>query len=363
MIVRVRDDLTGHYMNFAVYVGVDEMEPGSCSGSFPSGDDIEKGCYARIRAVDKAGNPVGGVMASFADWFIGISGEDGIIQGPVLCGTGDLILNKANYGIYVLERSQQKSTGNLNGTYELYKKPTIDLNFRQVDMTSRYRTEYSGYGIETKIHLYDVCDVSKTLNQIVVNFSSSRDDYGVTNIDPDSNVGECLESEECDACTEGSQSMCRECISNCPVDVFPNVTVDYIPGDSYRVITDMWNFQELKATGGFVTSYSIPEKNETYYMYVPVKVMLITSDAERRSLTRELKTKCNMNPISTREYTGVVNMVVGCSCGELANMVKTDFSSCISDAEYNSLFSGGCNVNAVKSALLNECGYEVYGCG
>ena len=126
----------------------------------------------------------------------------------------------------------------------------------------------------------------------------------------------------------------------------------------------MWNFQSLKAAGGFVTNYNIPERNETYYLYMPSKAMLLTSDAERRALTSELSEKCKMDkPMDTAEHTGVVNMLIGCSCGELDNLVRTDFTSCINGDVYSDLFSGGCNVNAVKNALMDECGYEVYGCG
>jgi hypothetical protein len=360
VVVRVKDELTGHFMNFAVQVDVNEMMPGDCSGFVSDpGAEPETGCHARMRVVSRDG-PLENATVSFGDNYLGKTGVGGVVEGEIACETGTVIINREGYAFLELEKSYL----NINDTYMLYKEPTIELNFRQVDIASRFRTVYSGF-MPTEIHLYDVCYINPTANQIILNFTSARGRYGATNIDPDSSDYGCFDTPECEACRINTHDAdnCKVCVSSCQIGVFPSTSVDYIPGDFYTVKADMWNFGQLKPAGAFSTTYNLPENNETYYFYVPTGNLLYITENERRSLTNELSGKCRIKPMKTIEHTGIINMVVGCSCGELANMVRSEFSSCINDAEYNNLFSGGCNVNGVKNALLTECGYEVYGCG
>jgi hypothetical protein len=357
VIVRVRDDLTGHHVNFVVLVDVDEMMPGDCSPFIGVGSLIDRNCSARIKVIGRDGQPIENVSATFGRYYIGESGEDGIIAGPISCGNANLTLNQDGYGLHTLERTIQ----NINSTYTLFKTPTFDMNFRQVDISSEYRIINVGM-IQQQIHLYDQCEINPTTNQILTDLSSTRGDFFITNIDPDNSNYDCLNSQECQTCrTTMNSADCNACITSCQINVKPFTIVDYVPGDVYQIDTEMWDFSLIKAMGGFDIRYNIQENNQTYYMYVPTKSMPYISDSDKNALTRDIRIKCQIEPIDTIEHTGIIRMVIGCSCAELQNMVSSEMASCLNPTERNALFSGGCNVNNVKDVLRNKCGYEVIG--
>jgi hypothetical protein len=371
VIVRVRDELTGHYFNFAVHVDVNEMLPADCAPfvSLPSSDDT--GCDAGVKVVGSDG-PLEDVFVSYADYYVGKTDEDGILVGSIPCDDGKLIVNKGGYAFIELDKTKDS----INDTYSLKKVPEVELNFRQVDIASRYRGVFVG-PTEIQVPLYDMCYISPTTDQILLNFTSSRGYYGATNIDPDSSNYDCfdpstadpdtLANPDCDACQSNPQdaASCKACLSACSVSVNVSSTIDYLPGDFYSVKADMWDFSRLVPTGAFSTTYNLPEQDGSYFIYVPTRSMQYITEGDRTSLTSELNSKCGIsNPVDTEEHTGIVNMVIGCSCGELGNMISNEFlNSCIDSSEYAGLFTGGCNVNTVKSTVLSNCGYEVVGCG
>jgi len=360
VVVRVKDDLTGHYMNFAVHVDVNDMLPADTCSQYTGTDiDVELNCSAEIRIIDSGGAPLENVFASYADVYFGESGQYGRISGPITCDAGELVIGKEGYGVHNTERTPD----NINGTYTLFRAPALSLHFRQVDMRSVYRTIPEPVPID--IHLYDKCQINNAINQVNLNFSSPTGDFFATNIDTEESSFDCFGNSSCLVCQEvGEDDACRECLSECGDSIkYSSSTIDYIPGGEYEVIAEMWDFATVSPTGAFITTYEIPEEDSTRYIYVPTKSMTYIADSDKETLTDDMKDKCGIDPIETEEYTGVVRMVIGCSCDELANMVSREFSSCISDDEYSELFGGGCNVNGVKNALMNECGYEVLGCG
>lgn len=371
VIVRVRDELTGHFMNFALHIDVDEMLPGDCTAfvSLPS-DGTGTGCNAGVKVVGRDG-PLENAHVSYADYYVGKTGSDGSLTGSIPCDDGELIINKEGYDFLKLNKTRD----NINNTYTLYKIPEIELNFRQVDIASRFRSMFIG-PTDIQVPLYDMCFINPTTNQILLNFTSPRGYFGITNIDAESSDYDCFDSTtanpdtlsnpDCEACQTNPQdtASCKSCIATCRVNVNVTSTIDYLPGDSYNVKADMWDFSQFMPTGAFSTTYDLPEQDGSYYIYVPTGSMQYITDSERDSLTSELSSKCGIaSPVSTQEHKGIVNMVIGCSCMELGNMVTNEFQSCIDSIEYASLFTGGCNVNTVKGMILSECGYEVIGCG
>jgi len=359
VIIRLRDDLTGHHLNFAVQVDMKNMMPSDCSASvnLPD-DDTERNCYGHITTLDRQGNPLANTSSTFGQYYFGESDLDGVIEGSIQCEDGKLILFKDGYGLYESYRTAQ----NINKSYTLYKLPLSEFKFKQVYISDKYKTVLVGLD-ETEVLTYHKCEINLATDQITIKFSSDRYNYSLTNIDPDASNYDCLSSAVCETCRLTGND-CRSCLSSCQLYVKSSVTTDLIPGDYYDIDGDMMNYGLLKATGAFETILDMPESDSTYYVYVPSKSLPYgINDQNRMVITRELKNKCGMDPIESQEHKGVIKMVVPCSCTELLDMTRTEFPSCIDKDEREDIFGPGCTVNSVKSKILSDCNYEVLGCG
>ncbi len=349
-IVRVKDELTGDYMNFAVMVDINEMDEGDCSEYVSSTINLSLGCSARLRIVDSSGSPIENATASFSGMYIGESGADGIIQGPVPCGTGNITMSHPEYGLYELETDDS----NINGSYTLLLKPEMEANFRQVSIDTQ-RTIFW-------IPVYHKCTIKHAINQISLDFQSNRGQYYVSNINSMSADFSCLESGNCDRCSATSNlTACRMCIDACNTLFSDAKTVNYIPGDEYTIRGDMWNMVNFKAAGAFMKNYEILETDDSYYFYVPTDYSLYIDDSVRKDLTEDMKWKCDLDPVYGEEQNSRVNMKMGCSCERLEELVDNEFGSCINSTQRLAMFSP-CNKAMIFNTIKNSCGYEVIGC-
>jgi len=149
-------------------------------------------------------------------------------------------------------------------------------------------------------------------------------------------------------------------------------TVNYIPAGAYTVKADMVNLANYAVAGGFMTTKSIPERDQALYVYVPEKYrygegifsrpLRYLTDPIRDTLTEEMKWECNLNPVYNEQQYSRINMRISCSCDSLRELVEEEFTSCIDAGQRGSLFSTGCSPAAVIAAIKDSCGYEVIGC-
>jgi len=375
VIVRVKDGLTGDYVNFAVMVDVDEMLPGNCIGPHPGSGDtgIDMDCFAGITVTDSSGSPLKHASANFGGYTIGKSDEYGVIRGPVVCGTEDLGIQMPGYSFY----KERISSDSINGTYTLKRIPDIDIRMSSVMMK-----DYDGSATEPDNRTvglqYKKCRIMPTTHTIMVNISRGEDSYLVSNVDPSSiSSADCWQSASCTACSADhtDEDNCRQCANACSADVTRNVSVSYIPSGSYTIKADMWNTQSMMGMGGFRTVFSIPEEDSTVRIYIPEESGLITiSESDRARLTGKLRDECGMEPASLMEQKSVLEMLSGCSCTQLKAVIENELSWCIGSEKVESSFwedsstcaSGlcetwGCNKNEVISDI-EGCGFNVRGC-
>lgn len=140
VVVRVKDEVTGIILQFAVDVYIKDNQP----GNFGAGYELEAGicsnplCSVKLSITDLAGNPVSGASVSFLGCEIGKTGLDGMVEGKAVCGAGNLRIYKEGYGMY----EATYSVDNLeNISVSIAKKPVLNVYVHVVNI----QKETDGY--------------------------------------------------------------------------------------------------------------------------------------------------------------------------------------------------------------------------
>ncbi len=350
VIVRVADSTTGHYFNFAVLVDVKNLLPGDCTDSGKrSGSPIDMNCSASIKVVGSSGNPIEGASANFGGYYINRSGADGMISGHTICGTNELYVERTGYGPF-----NTNASSNISESYALYKVPETEFKFKDVEIK-----EYSERDdLYSPLVSYKKCWAKDSSGFVLLNLSSGRGDYIVSNVDTSVEVPYgCVNSPKCQSCKSGGNlDDCVSCNSACGVSIAPSTKVDYIPGGSYYTMSDEWSRATFRAAGGFMDSYDIPEYNASFFVNTPQKSMLFMENDDKLDLTADMRSKCGISPLSVAAPGSFIEMY-GCGCYQLRKMAENELSFCMDVA---SVFDG-CD-KAKETAAINGCGFELRGC-
>jgi hypothetical protein len=391
VVVSVKDQLTGDRFNFAVYVYVNDMKPGVCSGSStPTGGGAAEpgpcdnlGCYSRFRVVDTAGLPLTGATASFAGCPVGASNSDGYIEGPTACGSYQLSVARNGYDAYTTA-----NMSNINNTYTLYKMINLTMNLSFVDINSV--DESAGaprpYSYWNDPLEYNRCSVSPVTGSVTTNLSSDR---GGVNIIPNidraaSHPTDCTANPSCVTCFAGDvtdSSACSAC-SACMSSGFvyrSQFSTDSVSGGTYAVNVHAVDMGLTKPKGAFyVPAYAIPETDTKLNLYVPVNESGVNfiDIPPRVVLADKLRNKCSIEPVASgTSYYGSSVTMSGCSCGQLREMAARELGSCITASKLGELFwpsnttgwanpntvTWSCDMNSVRGNVT-ACGYALRGC-
>lgn len=208
VILQVKDDLTGYIFSFASFVhivdpgGENHMTPGSCTSLSTSSSCTDLACNAHITVRDLNGQPVKNVRAYYQDCNIGTSDSNGIITGPVSCGSsGKLSLTPPEGYSYVTFDTDSASLE--RATITVPRTPTINVHFFTIDRD---------------------CSISSVKEELLSFTFSSSQQYPLTNIDPS--------SPSTVSCTEENP---RECLQNLEGGILSSTTASFIPAGEYSV--------------------------------------------------------------------------------------------------------------------------------
>lgn len=298
VILRVRDDLTGHYFNIATLVDVNEMEPGSCSGHRPSITWVNKptpsggvteyvnsseellealgcpdaDCMALVTVKKPNGQPARGSSAVFGGCVIGIADASGMIRGNMTCGRDDLNIYHLDGYMY---RRCNISSSEVGGTYTVYKYPRVNASIYEVDAASCTKRPASHY---SAITLYSP--------------GSGCTDYW-NNVDvPDSG--------ECEAMDDAS---CAKSLLN--ANMRGSASGALQPG-GYNIALVLLNITKAadismgsKTTiGALNVSLSIGTADRAIKINVPITAGRESiSSAEADALVNEMKIRCGIDPL------------------------------------------------------------------
>jgi len=274
-IIKTNDPETGYDFNFAVYVNVDEMEPGNCDAititpGITTCTDLP--CSASIRVVDCNGAPLAGAEAYFGDCLIGESDSNGYINGEILCGTHQLdIYHSGDYDYY----SQTISSTNIDGTYTLCKKPELTAYLNEVEIED---WGYDGDDIYTSCHpcayplecpvpftwvrtdCSDPKPVSDKCVMVTLTSTQTGDPYPpIMNSDFESIPGECSDRNY----VETHPVECLGCI-------LYRVEVDNIPAGEYNVVAELRDPANYKLVGYFeLNNFILLENTKELTINIP----------------------------------------------------------------------------------------------
>ncbi|UCD07316.1 MAG: hypothetical protein JSW41_05855 [Candidatus Aenigmatarchaeota archaeon] len=274
IVIKITDSETGYDFNFAVYVNVDEMEPGDCDAiiTIPGQETCtDLPCSASIRVVDCNGIPLSGATAYFGDCLVGTSDSNGYINGEILCGTYLLdIYHSGDYGYY----SKTVSSTNIDGTYTLCKKPDFAAYFNEVEILywgyDEYNTYLSCYPCAEPLDCPDTftwqstdCTSSAVSDRcVMITLTSAQTgiSYPIHNIDYENiPIEECLDRNyfeahpvECSGCT------------------LHRVDMDNIPAGTYDVVAELKNPADNKHVGYFeLDDFNLLENTKNLYISIP----------------------------------------------------------------------------------------------
>lgn len=298
VIIVVRDPDTGYDFNFAVYVSVDEMEPGECYDidEPPEFEDpcLEKECSANIVVTDCTGRPLQGAKAYFGDCYIGESDSNGQIIGDIICGTHELyIYHSDTYGYY----SKNVPSSAISGTYELCGKPEMTVHFKEFELKDngydQYDNPVSCYPCENPAdcpspftYQSTTCSTPiQTVNcaQTILTSLDTGDPYWIETVDSGGIPEECYDETY-------ARNHPEECGGTCMSTV---IETD-IPAGDYKLTVDLMDTNYEGVGYLEVDSITISENTQSLTINIP-KFDTPTYDPSLRTCLNNKAKLCSFN--------------------------------------------------------------------
>ncbi len=102
VIVMVKDDILNQWFNFAVMVDIENTQPGNCTGISVNESDYARicgnaECDIRVAVRNSTGSPVKGADVGFHICEVGVTDENGVVEGKIPCIAGELHVYKEGY--------------------------------------------------------------------------------------------------------------------------------------------------------------------------------------------------------------------------------------------------------------------------
>jgi len=117
-----------------------------------------------------------------------------------MCGTHELSLYKPGYDFFL----ENASSDSISTTYALHTRPELTFLFNQVGISEvdEYVAEPDG-AAETELN-YTICSVSGVTDMVIVNMTSEREQYYMSNnlpvTDQEGLPTGCIEASSCSEC-------------------------------------------------------------------------------------------------------------------------------------------------------------------
>ncbi len=411
VIVRVKDQPSGHYFNFASMVFVDyaptneqvvvekekknvvKMIPGKCEDIQLGQASCENlGCSADIEVVDEMSKPLEGAVVTYGGCWLGKTGPSGKLKGQIKCGLNELMIFKnSSYDFF----DQNVSSSAINGTYSLHYIPPFNAHFRKVSITETCTVTNPMTGssqISPK-----VCDITtesqcdpgsiKVTNCIVENandysqigFEGSGRNYVISNIDQSKIDPSCQQTAECKACSSSNDlASCSACAAACMKGNAESVSVEYIPTGSYRVNGTMTNINTMKEAGGFLTYFNLGYSKDVYFNIpqAPTPDYQL-SPSLKACLADKLENGCQIQAVSESEPKS--SILASCTCSGMKSIMESlscmqpsditsAFCTCPSGSAYPTGCGQSCNdpypvscdvccasMDSIKNTILQKC--------
>lgn len=130
----------GHEFNFATKVAIEDSQIANCDveANITEIQDpcADLQCEAKVTVVDSPGKPVPNTKVSFGQCFLGLTGEDGFVQGRAPCGVAELGVYNPEYNFY----RDLVSTANFERKIVLTKTPAITLRFSDISINDGFQS-------------------------------------------------------------------------------------------------------------------------------------------------------------------------------------------------------------------------------
>lgn len=266
VVINLNDSETGYDFNFAIYVNVDDMLPGDCdviptvTGTDPCADPQ---CNANIKVEDCSGNPLSGAEAYMGACLIGTSDANGIIEGPIQCGTDDLyIRHSSDYDYF---SGTVSSSSLVDATYKLCKINDLTVQFSEKSILGHIGDEVC-HPCASPTDCSDTpdrytCDDIITNNcafMTVTSIETGDIVAQLTNHNPDDMPDECEDFEYIRA----HPDICLKCSST-------EITGQRIPVGNYDVTITLMDQSTSKHMGYLQTNLNLLETTTHLTVNVP----------------------------------------------------------------------------------------------
>lgn len=277
VIVRIRDSITGNILQFAIEVSIKDNQPSTVSTGYqtePSDCDYRL-CSAKIIVKDSSGKPIQYASASFFGCEIGKSDENGVIEGPAVCGTADLSIYRSGYAINTVPFS---STGPDNvTTVELRKMLRVPVHLHMVNV----QKAFGSYTIEG--HEFGLADMDSKAAQL-----------------------ELVPTED------------RACDNGYCTRIFKKAdgVMSNIPEGEYIISAGLLSKDFQTVYGSMVYPYVI-NNTKTLHIYLPYMINFLSPSDDNVTIANKalemtrLLLKCNITPITDIPID--INNFGGCS--------------------------------------------------
>ncbi|MBU0530662.1 MAG: hypothetical protein KKC05_03220, partial [Nanoarchaeota archaeon] len=277
LVIRVHDSVIDNYFQFANFVFVDDMQPGSCDALSVASSCSNLGCNAQITAIDGNDNPIPGTNVYIGGCLIGSTNANGLAQGSAPCGNYSLLIFNSSDMEYVNEHVF--ISGNYQNTFKLNNIPNTTFTFAKEQSSCTNKLPLGKELVLLRLK------------------SDTNKDYTITNNQP-IDISSCMSTSGadvvCDICTNSSQTnedACKRCQTlsiPCIQDTLSSsADVTYIPAGEYKTSAVIFNTEKINTLSGteytFVaipiqtseTTIEIPQENseilvrlpDTYYAY------------------------------------------------------------------------------------------------
>lgn len=327
VITQVKDELTGNFFSFASRVFIENpgseqsMAPGSCENLPPippEGQCQNLDCMAEITVIDSDQNPLEGATAVFAGCNIGSSNSEGVIEGPILCESGNLHISPPSDSYEFFNGIKDPST--IDGTYTLANIPSVTIHFREVFITEVEDEQGDLNYYQCEVIPTNTNDDKWTSSQAL----SPSGDYPILpNIDPDS-------VEVSPDCEPGGDP--DQCVVD--FDTLENVIIEYIPAGNYDIDAVLYDLSEGKAKGAFYSNENYPSQDKDLYFHLPRTIDQYDppSQPQKEALTAQLANQCSIDAITDFDYPPTTyHFPSTCSCDQLHDIAVELQDTCLDD--------------------------------
>ncbi len=106
VVVMVEDSVLNQWFKFVMMVDIQNTQPGDCTAEFGEESDYaricvnEANCDARVTVRNSTGSPIEGADVSFYICDLGLTNENGVVQGKIPCMVSELHVYKEGYRSY-----------------------------------------------------------------------------------------------------------------------------------------------------------------------------------------------------------------------------------------------------------------------